>query len=298
VTNLPDCEWKATANDPYVFITSPSTVRGTGFATYSIAVNDGEARTGTALIAGQPITFNQAAKGGVVPKISTGGVGNAASGLSNGIAPGEFISIYGIGLGATEGRSVALTRSVDGLKVLVNGMEALLTYVSSGQINCLAPYGIENASTADVQVEFQSVLSNLTSIPVVQSSPGIFTLDGSGTGLGVVVNSDSSFNSFANPATKGLPVSFWVTGQGITVPRVTDGVLPPTHDYPKPALPVSISFDGVEVTTTDIQFLGLVYPGVLQVNVVVPSSSLSGVVELLLKVGNNSSRKGVQVIVR
>ena len=50
-------------------------------------------------------------------------------------------------------------------------------------------------------------------LPVVSVTPGIFTIDGTGTGQGAIVNQDGTVNSAANPAARGSVVSIYMTGQ-------------------------------------------------------------------------------------
>jgi uncharacterized protein (TIGR03437 family) len=58
-------------------------------------------------------------------------------------------------------------------------------------------------------------------------------------------------------------------------------------------LPVSVTIGGVPVLQNDILFTGLVYAGVMQVNVRVPAAVVPGnLVELLLIVGNSTSLRG------
>jgi uncharacterized protein (TIGR03437 family) len=69
--------------------------------------------------------------------------------------------------------------------------------------------------------------------------------------------------------------------------------------FPKPALPVSVAIGGISVAPEGIVFAGLVYAGVMQVNVKIPDAVTPGsAVELLLAVGKSTSRSGVTLSVR
>jgi uncharacterized protein (TIGR03437 family) len=69
--------------------------------------------------------------------------------------------------------------------------------------------------------------------------------------------------------------------------------------FPKPALPVSVMIGGIGVAPEDILFAGLIYAGVMQVNVKIPDAVTTGnAVELLLTVSKSTSRKGVTLSVR
>jgi hypothetical protein len=63
VTTGTDCDWTATSNAPWISITSGSSGSGYGSVYYSVAANTNPSpRTGTATIAGQTFTVNQAAQ--------------------------------------------------------------------------------------------------------------------------------------------------------------------------------------------------------------------------------------------
>ncbi len=61
VTAPSGCSWTATSNVNWISITSGSSGSGNGTTFYSVATNTGAARIGTATIAGQTFTVNQAA---------------------------------------------------------------------------------------------------------------------------------------------------------------------------------------------------------------------------------------------
>ncbi|HVY93553.1 MAG TPA: IPT/TIG domain-containing protein, partial [Bryobacteraceae bacterium] len=116
--------------------------------------------------------------------INPRGVVNAASSAPGvgAISPGEFIAIYGSGLaGATASALPPYPVSVGKVSVLIGGIQAPIYFVSSGQIECLVPYGVSGSSVS-VVVNNNGVLSNTVTVPLAKTSPGIFSLDTSGTG--------------------------------------------------------------------------------------------------------------------
>jgi len=299
-TNAPDCGWTARSNVGWIFVTSGTNGIGNGTVNYTVGVNTGGFRTGTITIAGQTFTVTQVPQGVLVPVISTNGVMNAASGIGGAVAPGEFISIYGAGIGPPEPIvSMSLERGLGYTRVFLDGVEAFLTYVSAGQVNALVPHGIAGRQNTKLQIEYQAMRSNTVTLPVAEAAPGIFTANGSGAGAAVALNQDGSFNSEANPASRGSIVVFWATGQGQTDPPGIDGMQPEPPMFPKPALPVSVMIGGIGVAPEDILFAGLIYAGVMQVNVKIPDAVTTGnAVELLLTVSKSTSRKGVTLSVR
>ena len=61
VTAGSGCAWTATSNAPWITITAGATGTANGSVAFTVAANTGTARTGTATIAGQVFTVNQAA---------------------------------------------------------------------------------------------------------------------------------------------------------------------------------------------------------------------------------------------
>src|SRR6185437_5858888 len=84
--------------------------------------------------------------------------------------------------------TIPLPTSLNGTQLFLGGIPMPLSYAASGQVNALIPEGIApNASYPLVVVRgmAQSVPVSLT---VTQLQPGIYTLDSSGSGAGVVTN--------------------------------------------------------------------------------------------------------------
>lgn len=221
---------------------------------------------------------------GPTPVISTGGIVNSASFLGNTVARGEIVAIFGNNLAAsavpgTYDESGFLTKYIGETRVFFDGIQAPLTYVSSTQINAIVPYGVNDNTV--VTVEYQLRKSNEITLQVAPAAPSIFAYPGKTQA--VVANLDGSLNSETNPAKRGDWVAFWVTGEGQTVPQGVDGVLPPSGKWPTPQGNLEVQFGGVHA---DVIFKGVVYAGVLQVNVWVPAEAPAGnAVPLTVSVG-------------
>ena len=89
---------------------------------------------------------------------------NAATFQTGGIAPNEFISIVGTGLGPATGAS-GLTTQLAGTSVYIGGTAAYLTYAQDGQINALVPFGVSGLQSTTIQVEFNGVKGNTRNRP-------------------------------------------------------------------------------------------------------------------------------------
>ena len=239
---------------------------------------------------------------GFVAKITPGGpaftaasVVNAATSQAGGIAPNEYIAIYGTGLGPATG-ATGLATLLGGTSISIGGTAAFLTYASDTQIDALAPFGIAGTQTT-IQVEYNGVKSSSVTIPVAGASPGIFT-QAYGPGQAWMLNQDSTFNSSSNPAARNTYVAFWLTGQGYVNAPPPDGVQP-GPPYPIPVLPVSVSLGGVQLPAANVVFDGLIYTGEIQINVLIPANAPTGsAVPLVVTIGGASSRADTTVAIQ
>jgi uncharacterized protein (TIGR03437 family) len=227
---------------------------------------------------------------------------NAASLLGGPIAPGEIVSIFGLGIGpaapmgGTLDASGTMATEVSQTRVLFNGSASPLFYVQAGQILAQAPYEIAGQSTVDVEVFFQGQSGGKVTVPVAASAPAIFTVS-AGTGLTIALNENGSLNSLIEPAARGAIVTLFATGDGIEDPAALDGQ-PAAAPLPKPILPVTLTVGG---SPAEILFAGAApgFAGLLQINARVPSGLAStGIVPVVLGIGAATSQTGVTLAVR
>jgi len=203
---------------------------------------------------------------------------NAATFLFSGlqVAPGEFVSLTGIGIGPETG--VANQLSADGtistelagVRVIFNGQPAPLLYVQSQQINAIVPFEAADNATTAVQVQYQGTSTNYVYANVAAYAPGLFHLaDGS-----AAVNQDGTLNGPNNPAKVGSIISLYGTGFGQTQPAgVTGSLFPlePAMLVPAALMPLEVFIGGVAAT---IEYAGAApgqIAGIDQLNVVVPT---------------------------
>lgn len=237
------------------------------------------------------------------PSFTLPGVVNAASGASGGVAPGEIVVVYGSSLGpaALAGLQLAgdgtVATSTGNTQVLFDGVPAPMVYALAGQVAAIVPYEVWTESSTQMQVISNGVKSNVAALPVVASTPGLFTATSSGSGQGSILNQDESVNSASNPAALGSVVILFGTGEGQTSPLGIDGLIAGTV-LPSPISPVSVTIGGVNAT---VEYAGAapgLVAGVLQVNAVVPNGLTTGNQPVVLTVGSTSSRAGVTVAVK
>lgn len=250
-----------------------------GIATFRWAAPGGAA-TLTATIDGAaaPLTVRFAAR----PAVLANGVVNAAS-FAPGITPGSLGTVFGAGLsgGLTADAKPPLPYGLVGVQVLINGTPAQLVYVSDTQINFLAP-GSLAGPVADVEIENPNGRSVAYRVAVSPLSPGVFVIDSANQGA--VLISGTAQTTFMRPARPGDVIEIYATGLGssgpsaafpgyqetITRPEVRIGDLPAT----------------VLIATPLARF-----PGLYQINVMIPQGVPSGDQTLAITMDNLRSNE-------
>ena len=229
---------------------------------------------------------------------------NAAS-LQPNISPGAMVSILGSNLaGPTLSTTFDPTASypsyVAGTLVSFNGIAAPLLYISPTQINAIVPFALAGQSSAQVVIDLWGVPSATFTLPLLNTSPGIFTATQNGTGQGAILQQGSdgqfSYNSSANPAAAGQALEIFATGMGVWTPAPQSDVF--LSGEPFTTQPVSVTIGGQPAKVLYAGTLGasLSSWSVLQVNVTVPSGLTSGAQPVVLKIGaNDNSQQKVTV---
>jgi uncharacterized protein (TIGR03437 family) len=228
---------------------------------------------------------------------------NAATYMQGPVAPGEIVTIFGSGIGPPTlvqlhiSAAGTLDTSLGGTQVFFDGYAAPLVYASATQVSAIVPYEIAGSQTTTVMIQYQGAQSNKMTIPVLDSLPGIFTINASGSGQGAIVNQGNTINSSQNGAEPGSIVSIYATGGGQTDPPSLDGALStdarPTH------LAVKVQIAG---ESTDVTYAGSAPgepSGILQVNARIPADVPRGAnVPVVIIVGATSSQAGVTMAIR
>ena len=234
-------------------------------------------------------------------RLQAAGVLNGASLLPGPVAPGEIVTLIGVGIGPSSPQPPTgspTSAVLDGTSVLFDGIPAPLLFTAPNQVNAIAPFGIYNSATTEVQVTQQGQAIADLRLPVAAAAPAVFTLDGSGVGQGAILNQNSSVNSPDNPAEKGSIITAFATGAGQTDPPGTDGQIV-GDTLPRPLLPVSVHIAGLEAKVVYAGAAPGMVAGVLQVNCMVPLDSPSGyAVPIILSVGNAPSPAGVTLAIK
>jgi len=215
------------------------------------------------------------------------GVVNGASfaPAPNPIAPGAIVSLFGSGLAPREGQAATLPlpTTLEGVSVAVNGTAAPLFFVSAGQVNIQAPFGL-TGNTARIQVTNGGTRSNEVTVPLAATSPGIFsyndTQSPAGTqspARGIILHANFSLVTPQSPARPGETVIIYLNGLGALSPEVATGAGNPSSPLATAAdRQIQILF-GSEVATS-APFIGgaPTFVGLNQINVVVPATAPAG----------------------
>jgi uncharacterized protein (TIGR03437 family) len=251
-------------------------------------------------VGGQIFTVTQP---GPQLQISLDSIVSAASYTGGAVSPGLIIvvSIPGIGPAAPvmaqfTDDNLFITSELGETRILFDGVAAPMTYCAKGKFGAIVTYAVAGKSTTEVQVEFKGERSNRIAVPVVESTPALFSLNGSGVGPGAILDLRGNINSSFKPASRGSVVIAYATGEGQTFDAGVDGKLA-AAPLPKPILPVSVTIDGLDA---EVIYAGAApgqVAGLMQINVRIPLEASSGEVPILLRVGQNQSQSGVTVAV-
>jgi uncharacterized protein (TIGR03437 family) len=273
-------------------------------STYGIKAdaNTGAARTATLTVAGQTIPVTQAAgtapPSNASPTISASGIANGASFQNAGIAPGEILSIFGMNLGPNTptplqigADHVTIPDVLAATQVFFDDDAAPILFTSSDQVSVIVPYTVSKKSIVNIRVEYGSTPSNKVSMPLSETSPALFSADGSGKGQGAFLNQDNSPNSPKNPAHPGQSLTLYGTGGGLSDPLLSvQELVPSTPPLPRLSLPVQVQIGGKAMTVTYAGGAPGLPPGLVQVNVTLSSDVMTGdSVPVILTVGSGAS---------
>src|SRR5208283_4545257 len=159
---------------------------------------------------------------------------NGASLQQTSIAPGEMVTLYAPGANASTIVTPLDVPSKDaGNTVLFDGVPSAIVYSSATQITAIVPAEAGARTTSQIMAQWGAGPAMQASVPVTATSPGLFTIDGSGAGQVVAYNEDGTANSSQNPAERGSGVTLCVTG-------ITGSVSPITVRIDGQPAPVSL----------------------------------------------------------
>jgi len=212
------------------------------------------------------------------------------------ISSGGWATILGANLAgstaiaSTSGTSLAT--ALDGVSVSIDGLPALVYYVSPSQINVIVPDDPANGGV-NVQVTSQGVTSNIVTADKEDFGPSLFLFTSrypaAAHNNGVYLGPPNLLSGMVTePATPGEVILLFGTGFGPSDPPVAAGQLV-TNATP-PAQLVTATVGGVPANVQGY----LVYPGMYQFNLTVPQLP-AGDAPLELSVAGRGTQSGVML---
>ena len=242
------------------------------------------------------------------PIIATGGVIDGASfAKGRAVAPGSVVSIFGSGLSSAlqAGDTIPLSSLLNSVSVTFNGIPAGLYFVSDGQVNAQLPWNVLSPGTAtgtvNAVVTKGGVASAPMAVPVSQFAPGIFSI--AGFGYAIAINSDGSIAAptgavpglATHPAKVGDALVVYANGLGpVDIPLANGAASLDALRHTTTIPTVSIGGQSAQVI-----FSGLTpqFPGINQINLVVPPGSAGNSVPIQIQTGGVTSPAGVNIAV-
>jgi uncharacterized protein (TIGR03437 family) len=249
----------------------------------------------TAKAAGYSNVFSGAIR--AQPTISAGGVVDAAA-FKTPIAPGSYISIFGANLSeytdsvTSALAPYALPLTLDGVTVSFDvpsaklSVPGYLTYVSPGQVNLQVPWELQGQTSAQVKVTLYGYsYGNVVTVPLADTAPAFLE----NSGIAVALDQNNAIVTAANPVKRGQVVTLYMNGLGPVNGGPASGEFASstvlTHTKVDPAVtiggqPATILFSGLAPT----------YPGLYQVNAIVPAGISAGTVPISLSIGGATTK--------
>jgi uncharacterized protein (TIGR03437 family) len=245
------------------------------------------------------------------PVVSTGGVISAVSFTpGQGVAPGMEVAIFGTALAANTvpASTVPLSMSLSDISsVTFNGVPGALYFVSSGQINAQMPWNVLPASqipgTVNVVVTRGGTQSAPVAVSIAAAAPAIYSIPPGSAGYAVAINSDGTLAAPAgaipgittHPAKAGDTLEVLGSGLGAVNNPVANGAAPTVVTSALVAPTATIGGKAAQVA-----FAGLTgqFPGINQLNIVVPAGVTGNSLPIQLIENGNSSSAQVVIAVQ
>jgi uncharacterized protein (TIGR03437 family) len=229
---------------------------------------------------------------------TTNPVEDAASGIPT-IVPGAWISIYGTNLAtgtrtwyASEFNGNLLPYNVGGVSVLIDGLPAPVYYVSPTQLDVQVPLATVIVTPDTVVVTHDGQASGTVKVKLEGSDPALFTYPAGGlTFAAAVAVSTGSIvgDPSVEPGTaKVKPGDFIELYVNSMLPAKSGIINPPNTLQTFP----TVTIGGVSAPVT---YAGLVSPGLIQVNVLIPQTVATGNQQVLLTYDSVTSPSGVVI---
>jgi len=160
--------------------------------------------------------------------------------VANTIAPGEYLSIYGTGLGPV------------GTQVTFDGTPGEVLYQSANQVNVLVPYDVAGRAQVQMQLTTAAATSQILPLRIIPAQPSVFGVSRQGSNLSI----------FLSGAGVGQPIQvifsfalFVPRGISIQEVTVTPSYAGPVDGAPPNLTRIDVAVPSVPLSVSDFQFV-------------------------------------------
>ena len=259
----------------------------------------------TVTAAGVPVSFSGFAR--LQPTISAGGIVNGASFDTKPVAPGSYVTIFGSNLSDSTGQETTaiLPLAIDPCNGLLTGnfcdvtvsfdtpsgsvsVPGHLIYVSSGQVNIQVPWELQGQTSAQVKVSVNNAFGNVVTVQLSDYAPAFFEIGG-----GEIAALDVNFAliTAANPVKRGQVAQLYANGLGPVNNQPASGDPAPSAPLLATTKTTPTVFIGGQQATVSFSGLAPGFPGLYQINVVVPTTlTAGGTYPVILSIGGQTAK--------
>ena len=305
------CSWALSDLPDWITVAGPVSGSGPGTTTLTIAANSGAPRSATIFVAGLGLPVDQASSellinaGGVTG--AAGGSGGTTTttsttssttttatiaGTPGAPVPGSLISIEGnfLLLAPAAATAFPIPDVLGGLSFQFGGTPVPLFYASGTRVSAQVPWEVQGESQASLTASYNGQTSAPQTVNLSAYSPGIFAINGEGSGQGAILDTNYRLVDATNPATAGTTqVQIFCTGLGPVSNQPATGAPAPSNPPAQTTTTPTVTIGGAPAT---VQFSGLApgTVGLYQVNVLVPQNvAYSIAVPVVISIGNAQS---------
>ena len=234
-------------------------------------------------------------------QIAANGIVNAANfDAALPVAPGSYATIFGLNLSdfTDYAKTPALPMAIGGVRVSFDvpsagiSVPGRLTFVSAKQVNVQIPWELQNQSSVLVKVIVGDTNGTVVTLPLANAAPGIFEV---GTSAAAALDNAFKLVTATNPVKRGQAIQIYANGLGPVTNQPASGELALSSKLSQTTTVPVVTIGG---QTAQVLFSGLApgFPGLYQVNVIVPLGLTVGQQKLTIAIGGKTSKEsGVTV---
>jgi uncharacterized protein (TIGR03437 family) len=225
-----------------------------------------------------------------------GGIANGAGfAADRPLAPGSIVSIFGTALAELAGSAMRLPLPIALKHISITfdfpedsvSVPGRLYYVSDNQVNVQIPWEVAGRNFAFVKARIGDRVSEIATLNLADSSPGIFETSIQGRNFGIAAHTDGQLVTPQNPARPGETVVVYGTGFGPVDDAQQSGAPAPNRII-RTRAQATATIAGRDAA---VFFSGLTpgFVGLYQANVTVPAGAASGEQDFTLSVNGVAS---------